>query len=260
MTPTMAETKTQAPVPVLSVRGASKTFAGIRAVDGVDLRVMTGERRAVIGPNGAGKTTLFNLITGTLGSDAGTIEMFGHKVTRYSVRRRANLGLGRTYQISNLFPELTVEESLVLAANPRKVPNLLRPWKAFAPWRDRAAQVAEEVGLQDRLQARVRDLSHGEQRQLELAMALAPAPRLVMMDEPAAGLSPSERRLMAGLIRKLDKQVTVVLIEHDMDLVLTLMECITVMHQGRVIAEGPPEAISADERVQEVYMGKWDDA
>jgi branched-chain amino acid transport system ATP-binding protein len=222
------------------------------------MNVQPGERRAVIGPNGAGKTTLFNLITGVIPSDSGTISMFGKNVTRQSVRKRANLGLGRTYQISNLFLELTVEESLILAANPQKVPSLVMPWQRMTPLRETVAGIAEQVGLQDRLQAAVRDLSHGEQRQLELGMAVAPSPRLIMMDEPAAGLSPSERALMMRLIRNLGKEVTVILIEHDMDIVLNVTEWITVMHQGQVIAEGSPETIRADQRVQEVYMGEWD--
>jgi branched-chain amino acid transport system ATP-binding protein len=251
-------TETATPTPILSVRGTSKSFSGVRAVNQVDMNVQPGERRAVIGPNGAGKTTLFNLITGVIPSDSGTISMFGKNVTRQSVRKRANLGLGRTYQISNLFLELTVEESLILAANPQKVPSLVMPWQRMTPLRETVAGIAEQVGLQDRLQAAVRDLSHGEQRQLELGMAVAPSPRLIMMDEPAAGLSPSERALMMRLIRNLGKEVTVILIEHDMDIVLNVTEWITVMHQGQVIAEGSPETIRADQRVQEVYMGEWD--
>lgn len=240
---------------VLEVRQLSKAFAGVRAVDGVDLTIRRGERRAIIGPNGAGKTTLFNLVTGVLHVDAGRVTLLGHDVTRALVRSRANLGLGRTFQISSLMLELTVEENLVLASNSSKLPTPFKSWRSLAAVRERARSVAEQVGLSPRFNDLVKSLSHGEQRQLELALALAGDPQVIMLDEPAAGLSPTERQLVMHLIDALDPNLTVVLIEHDMDVVLNLMQSITVLHQGRVIAEGPPGTISNDTRVQEVYMG-----
>ncbi len=239
----------------LEVTNAHKAFSGIRAVAGVTLEVPAGQRRGLIGPNGAGKTTLFNLITGTLGMDSGSITLFGHDVSRRPVHHRANLGLGRTYQITNLFLDLTVEENLVLAANPRKLPGIFAPWRNLRPVRDRASEVAEQVALAEKLDAPVRDLSHGEQRQLELGMALAPHPRIVMMDEPAAGLSPTERNNIVSLIGGLDRGITVLLVEHNMEVLLGLTDVVTVMHQGRIIAEGTPAEISREKAVQDIYMG-----
>lgn len=239
----------------LRVDNVSKAFAGVKAVAGVTIEVPAGQRRGLIGPNGAGKTTLFNLITGVIRLDSGSISLFGQDVTRRSVQYRANQGLGRTYQITNLFLELTVRENLVLATNPNKVPTALTPWRRQADVCYRAAAVAEQVMLSDKLDVVVKDLSHGEQRQLELGMALASQPRLIMMDEPAAGLSPTERHHMMTLIEKLDPNVTILLIEHDMAFVLGLTEVVTVMHQGQVIAEGTPEAIRRNGYVQDVYMG-----
>ena len=239
----------------LKVVNARKAFSGIHAVAGVTLEVPAGQRRGIIGPNGAGKTTLFNLITGTLAMDSGTITLFGFDVSRRPVHHRANLGLGRTYQITNLFLDLTVEENLVLAANPRKLPDFFIPWRNHRSVRLRASEVAEQVALADKLETPVRDLSHGEQRQLELGMALAPQPRLIMMDEPAAGLSPTERHHIVSLIGGLDPGITILLVEHNMEVVLGLTDVVTVMHQGQVIAEGTPAAISQEEAVQDIYMG-----
>ncbi len=239
----------------LEVVNASRAFSGIRAVAGVTLAVPTGQRRGIIGPNGAGKTTLFNLITGTLTMDAGTITLFGKDVTRRPVHHRANLGLGRTYQITNLFLDLSVEENLVLAANPRKLPGALAPWRRQRSVRARAGAVAEQVALDHKLATPVRDLSHGEQRQLELGMALAPEPRLIMMDEPAAGLSATERHHIAALIGGLDRSITILLVEHNMEVVLGLTDVVTVMHQGSIIAEDTPTAISQEKTVQDIYMG-----
>ncbi|TVR85799.1 MAG: ABC transporter ATP-binding protein [Trueperaceae bacterium] len=242
----------------LEVVNASKAFAGIQAVAGVTLAVPAGQRRGIIGPNGAGKTTLFNLITGTLAMDAGTITLFGRDVSRRPVHHRANLGLGRTYQITNLFLDLSVEENLVLAANPRKLPDFFAPWRSQRSVRARAGDVAEQVALGDKLDTPVRDLSHGEQRQLELGMALAPQPRLIMMDEPAAGLSGTERHHIMALISRLDRSITILLVEHNMEVLLGLTDVVTVMHQGQIIAEDTPAAISQEKTVQDIYMGTLD--
>jgi branched-chain amino acid transport system ATP-binding protein len=224
----------------LSVTGVSKSFGGVHAVRSASLIVPVGERRALIGPNGAGKTTLFNLITGELPADEGRIELFGADITRKSIQQRAKLGLGRTYQISKLFLELTVEENLFLAgsANKKLEFHFTKPWHDYTDMRDWAYQVAEQVGLADHLRDKVAEISHGLQRQLELGMAIAMRPRLVMLDEPAAGLSPSERVILTHLIKGLPGDVTLILIEHDMEVVLDIADQITVLYRGAVLAEG----------------------
>lgn len=241
----------------LTAEGLAKSFGGVRAVQALDLAIGIGERRALIGPNGAGKSTLFNLLTGELRADGGRIHIFDKDATHRSVRARARLGLGRTYQISQLFPSLTVEQSLFLAgaADAGIAFNLWRRWRGYRDKLSWAAEVAGRVGLSEQLGALVRELSHGQQRQLELGMALAMRPRLVMLDEPAAGLSPAERQILVRLIRALPADVTLVLIEHDMDIVLQVAGRITVLHRGQVIADGAPADIRADAEVQRVYLG-----
>ena len=241
----------------LTVTGVSKSFGGVHAVNKASLAVPLGERRALIGPNGAGKTSLFNLIAGELGVDEGQIEIFGTNITKKSVQERARLGLGRTYQISQLFLELTVEENLFLAgaANRGLEFRFLKRWRDYRAERDWARHVAEQVGLADYLDQRVAEISHGLQRQLEVGMAIAMRPRLIMLDEPAAGLSPSERLVLTDLIRALPGDVTLVLIEHDMEVVLDIADQITVLHRGTVIAEGTPAEIKGNHEVQEVYLG-----
>jgi branched-chain amino acid transport system ATP-binding protein len=241
----------------LVVTSVSKHFGGVQAVRSVNLAVTEGERRALIGPNGAGKTTLFNLITGELAADEGTIEVFDLDITRKTVQSRAKSGLGRTYQISQLFLNLTVEENLFLAAasNQGMEFSFFEPWQKYAKQRAWVRQVAEQVKLADCLDHQVSMISHGLQRQLEIGMAFAMHPRLIMLDEPAAGLSPSERVVLVGLIKELPRDVTLVLIEHDMEIVLDLADQITVLHRGSVIAEGTPREIRANQEVQNVYLG-----
>jgi branched-chain amino acid transport system ATP-binding protein len=241
----------------LVVNNVSKNFGGVQAVHQVSLVVSNGERRALIGPNGAGKTTLFNVITGELIADEGRIKIFDEEITRKSVQQRSRLGLGRTYQISQLFLKLSVEENLFLAsaANRDKEFKLWGPWHKHRTELDRAEEVARQVGLSLYMNARVSELSHGLQRQLELGMAIARQPRLIMLDEPAAGLSPTERVILTSLIKELPRTVTLILIEHDMEIVLDLADSITVLHRGSVIAEGSPEEIKANQDVQNVYLG-----
>jgi branched-chain amino acid transport system ATP-binding protein len=245
----------------LLVTSVSKSFGGVQATRSVNLAVPVGERRALIGPNGAGKTTLFNLITGELKPDAGRVEIFSNDITKKSVQARARLGLGRTYQISQLFLALSVEQNLFLAgvANRKMEFNIFKLWKKNVPEREWARQVAEQVGLVDYLDEKVKDLSHGLQRQLEIGMAIAMRPRLIMLDEPAAGLSPSERVILTGLIKALPRDVTLILIEHDMEIVLDLADSITVLDRGSVIAEGTPSEIRTNELVQKVYLGSSHD-
>ena len=234
-----------------------KAFGGLRAVDGVSLAVEPGERRALIGPNGAGKTTLFNLIAGALPVTHGTITLFGRNVTRAAAHRRAWLGLARTFQISNLFPSLTVLENCLLAVQ-ALTPARLAMHKALAGYRDlhdRARRTLEAVGLADKARTTVRELSHGEQRQLEIGLALAGAPKLLLLDEPTAGLSPAESRHMAQLLATLDPAMTVLIIEHDMDIALEIARHVTVLHYGRVIADGTRDEIRAHPMVREIYLG-----
>jgi branched-chain amino acid transport system ATP-binding protein len=241
----------------LSLAGVSKAFGGLRALDGVSLEVRPGERRAIIGPNGAGKTTLFSLISGEQPVTAGRIALFGRDVTRLPPYRRAALGLARTYQITNLFPRLTVLENCVLAVQ-ALTPVKLHLHRSLARYPDlfaRARAVLGAVGLDAQEGEVVRNLSHGEQRQLEIALALAASPRLLLLDEPTAGLSPAESQTMTALLKTLDAGITLLVIEHDMDVAFALTERITVLHYGRVVADGLAREVQANPLVQEVYLG-----
>ncbi len=226
-------------------------------MDGVDLTVRRGERRAIIGPNGAGKTTLFNLISGELGVSSGAIHLFDRDITDLPPHRRAALGLARTFQITNLFPSLSVLENGLLAVQglTRAKFAMLRPLGRFPRLRERALAAVRAVGLESRAETTVKNLSHGEQRQLEIALALAGQPRVLLLDEPTAGLSPAESQLMADLLQRLDPAMTVLIIEHDMDIALQIALHVTVLHYGRVIADGPREEIKADPLVREIYLG-----
>jgi len=244
-------------VQALRLTGLSKVFGGLHAVAGVDLSVRPGERRAIIGPNGAGKTTLFNLISGDLMPSGGRIVLFGHDVTRLPSFRRAALGLARTFQITPLFPSLSVLENMLLAAQALERTKLMfhRPLGSYGHLYARARAVLESVDLAGKEGETVKKLSHGEQRQLEVALALAGKPRLLLLDEPMAGLSPAETHDMTELLRKLDRSMTLLIIEHDMDVVLDLAENIAVLHLGRKIADGSKEAVRANREVQEIYLG-----
>jgi branched-chain amino acid transport system ATP-binding protein len=241
----------------LRLEGVTKHFGGLCAVDGVGLEVQPGERRALIGPNGAGKTTLFNLIAGALPVSSGRITLFGRDVTGASAHHRAAQGLARTFQITNLFPDLTVLENALLAIQAHTSSRfaMLRPARAFADLQSRARATLDSVGLAGITDATVRNLSHGEQRQLEIGLALGGRPRLLLLDEPTAGLSPAESRLMAELLRRLDPAITVLMIEHDMDIALELSPRVTVLHYGCVIADGSRDEVRADPQVKEIYLG-----
>jgi branched-chain amino acid transport system ATP-binding protein len=233
-------------------------FGALRAVDGVTFAVRAGERRAIIGPNGAGKTTLFNATTGVIRPTRGRIMLGERDITRLPPHRRAALGIARTFQITNLFPTLTVSDNIALAvrALSRSKFSFFGSARLDAKEAARIDAMLAAVRLAGRADSTVSDLSYGEQRQLELALALAADPRLLMLDEPAAGLSPAERTMVAGIIHALPRDLTLILIEHDMDLALGLVDRVTCMHEGRVLAEGPPDAIRHDARVQEVYLGR----
>jgi branched-chain amino acid transport system ATP-binding protein len=243
--------------PVLRVRGVSKRFGGVLAVSGVDLEVAAGERRAVLGPNGAGKTTLFNLIAGAEQPTAGSIELFGADVTALGAPQRARRGLARTFQTSRLLSGLSVADNLYLAAlgvSGGRL-RLLRGGRD-AQARQRARDAAERAGITARLTTPAGDLSHGEQRQLEIGLAFAAQPRILLLDEPAAGLSRAERQHLTRLLLSLDREVTLVMIEHDMDVALSVAEWVTMMHEGAVITEGTPAQIRADQRVHDLYLGR----
>jgi branched-chain amino acid transport system ATP-binding protein len=240
----------------LVLEGVTRAFGALRAVDDVSLSVAAGERRAILGANGAGKTTLFNAITGDFPATAGRIRFFDEDVTGLPPYERIRRGLRRTYQSSLLFRELSVRDNVFLAVrgvNSGRF-SFLRPRRTHASCvatqdlieRVRLTHVADEL---------VNALSHGQQRQLEIAMALAGAPRLLLLDEPAAGLSPAERRELVALLRALPAHMSFVLIEHDLDIALRVVERVTVMHNGRVLKEGTPEQIENDAEVQAIYMG-----
>ncbi len=243
--------------PILRLRGIGRRFGCLHAVRDVDLDVAYGERRAILGPNGAGKTTLFNVISGDFPPSAGTIEFEGEEITQLGPAARAKLGMGRTYQKSRLFPGLSVEDNLYLAVLGVKTGHL-RPVKLRrdAELRERAREIARVVGLEGREETLVGSLSHGEQRQLEVGMARAVNPTLMMLDEPASGLSRGERVALTDLLIQLDASITLILIEHDMDVALRVAERVTMMHDGRVIVEGTPDEIRANQTVHDLYLGR----
>jgi len=240
----------------LELAGVSRSFGALRALDDVTLSVAAGERRAVIGANGAGKTTLFNVITGDFPATAGTVRFFGDDVTGMPVYERIRAGLRRTYQSSLLFRELSVRDNLFLAVRgvARGRMSLVRPRRGSTT-RRAAEELLERVRLADVGDERVSTLSHGQQRQLEIGMALAGAPRLILFDEPAAGLSPGERRDLVALLRALPSHMGFVLIEHDLDIALRVVDRVSVLHNGRLLKEGTPSEIENDAEVQAIYMG-----
>jgi branched-chain amino acid transport system ATP-binding protein len=249
-------TSTDSAAPILRLRGVGRRFGGVHAVRDVDLEVRPGERRAILGPNGAGKTTLFNVISGEFPPTAGTVELFGRDVSREPARKRARMGLSRTFQTSRLFLGLSVEDNLylsVLGVNDGHL-RLVRTRKDNE-LREKGRAMADTVGLGDRLEVLVSELSHGEQRQLEVGMARASDPTLMMLDEPAAGLSRAERVRLTDTLLQLDPSITLILIEHDMDVALRVARRVTMMHEGRVIVEGTPDEIRANELVHELYLG-----
>ena len=246
--------------PKLEVRNASKYFGSLRAVSGVSMAVAAGELRAVIGPNGAGKTTFFNMITGYFPPTTGDILLDGQNINRVSAAKRVKLGMGRTFQITEIFPELTVRENARIAVE-TGLGFSLRAWlngtdkKRVADASDEVLTLANLTAKADRL---VGELSHGDQRSAEIAMALALKPSLLLLDEPTAGMGDEETYQVTGLIRRLhrDSKYTIVLIEHDMRVVFRLADRISVLAEGALLAEGTPTEIAANEHVQEAYLGK----
>jgi branched-chain amino acid transport system ATP-binding protein len=241
----------------LRLERVARRFGGLQAVADFSLTAAAGERIAIIGPNGAGKTTLFNLISGELAPTGGRIELLGRDVTRLPPHRRAALGLGRTYQLTNLFPRLSVLENTLLAVvalcRLRYVP--LWPLAAYRDPFERARALLTPLGLWERRDDPVAELSYGEQRQVEIALAMASDPAVVLLDEPTSGLSAAETRVVHALLQRLPRTITVLLIEHDMGVAFDLADRMIVMHQGRVLAEGTPDAVRRNPRVQEIYLG-----
>jgi branched-chain amino acid transport system ATP-binding protein len=243
--------------PLLELRALSKAFGGLRAVREVSLTLMAGDRKAIIGPNGAGKTTLFNLITGALPSSSGQVLLCGQDVTSWPSHRRTALGMARTFQITSLFPKLTVLDNVLLAIQGRRASKFVM-WRFLSSYReiyDKAHDLLARATFLERKDIEVRHLSHGEQRQLEIVLGLASDPRILLLDEPAAGLSSGESAEMAQFLQRLDPHMAILLIEHDMDVVFDVADDISVLHFGEILESGPTERIRASSKVQEIYLG-----
>jgi branched-chain amino acid transport system ATP-binding protein len=243
--------------PVLELKALSKSFGGLRAVREVDLAVLPGDRKAVIGPNGAGKTTLFNLVTGILPATSGEVLLFGQDVTRWPSHRRAALGMARTFQVTSLFPRLTVLDNVLLAIEGLRRTKFVmwRPLASYHDAQEKAHRLLADAGFLDRRDVEVRYLSHGEQRQLEIVVGLAGDPKILLLDEPAAGLSSGESAEMTKFLGRLDRSLAILLIEHDMDVVFDVADHISVLHFGEVVETGAADRIRASQKVQEIYLG-----
>jgi len=243
--------------PCLVIENLIKDFGGLRAVDNINLTIQPGERRALIGPNGAGKTTLFNLVSGVYTASGGRILYFEKDVTGLPSYHRAALGIARTYQITNLFPSLTVSENILMAcqALERMKFVMFRPLSSYPQLTNKCRDLLEEFYLWEKRNELIKNLSHGDQRQIEVALALAGQPRLLLLDEPTAGLSTAETHSLTFLLKKLDPAITILLIEHDMDVAFEFAEKITVLYQGKLLAEGSKEEIKSNPTVQQIYLG-----
>jgi branched-chain amino acid transport system ATP-binding protein len=244
--------------PTLAVRGLTKRFGGLLASDRIDLDVAAGQTHAIIGPNGAGKTTLIGQLAGDLQPDAGTIRFGGRDVTRLDAPQRSHLGLARSFQITSIFRDFTALDNVALAVQAHRGSSF-RFWRSARDeptLRDPARAVLDLVGLGARAGVLAANLAHGEQRQLEIAMALATEPRLLLLDEPVAGMGLEESQRMVRFLGGLKGRVTIVLVEHDMDAVFTLADRISVMVYGRIIATGTPEDVRANEEVRRAYLGE----
>ena len=245
---------------ILKTKDLRKEFGGLVAVDDVSLQVQEHVLHSIIGPNGAGKTTLFNLLSGSLVPTRGKIFFKGKNITRYPAHKISHLGIGRSFQITNLFPNLTVLENVRLAAQALGEDNF-KFWhnhQHFSAYQERALEVLSQVDMVDEISCPARSLPHGSQRKLELAIILASDPELLLLDEPTAGMAREEIPMLMNVIKSIKSlgTKTIMLVEHKMDLVMNVSDWITVMHQGRVLAEGTPEEIAANETVQSAYLGE----
>ncbi|MFP7753434.1 ABC transporter ATP-binding protein [Thermodesulfobacteriota bacterium B35] len=243
--------------PVLQLAGVGRSFGGLQVCHGIDLALEEGGLHALIGPNGAGKTTLLDIITGLLAADSGRIIFRGRDISRLPVHRRARLGMARSFQVSSLLPSFTVREHLALAvlAGQGSGYRFWRPVASDPALQEPAGELMARVGLMERAGVRVEALAHGERRLLEIAMALATGPELLLLDEPMAGLGPASARELAGMIPRLKASLTILLVEHDMKAVFALADRITVLVRGEVMATGRPEEIRNHGKVQEAYLG-----
>jgi branched-chain amino acid transport system ATP-binding protein len=241
----------------LAIRGLSKSFGGVRAVADVDLEVAPGQVHSLIGPNGAGKTTVFNCVAGALRPDSGRVLLDGCDVTGWPSHRLVTAGMTRTYQVTKIFGELTVYENVALAVRSKSGSNLVmwRGAESSVGVRSEVLAILERLGLAERASVQTDHLAHGEKRVLEIAIAMALRPRMLLLDEPTAGMSSGETEQIAALIRGLTAQATVLLVEHDMDIVLGISDVVTVMTQGSIIATGSPAQVSRNTRVQSAYLG-----
>jgi branched-chain amino acid transport system ATP-binding protein len=243
---------------LLSLDSVCMNFAGVQALRDVSLSIEPGERRAIIGPNGAGKTTLFNIISGEFPPTSGVVTLSGREVTRLTPERMFRLGLARTFQKNSLFLDLTTQENVRLAvqAYQRQGHHWFRPWWSFDAVNRRTQEVLERAGLSSRRHEPAKNLSYGEQRQLEMAIALAGEPALLLLDEPTAGMSVAETTSSVATIGALSRDLTLLIIEHDMDTVFAVADRITVLDHGQVIADGTPDAVRHDAQVRAVYLGE----
>lgn len=242
----------------LELNGVTKQFGGLTAVEDVVLRLGPGDRRGILGPNGAGKTTLFHLITGVLPVTSGQVRLFGQDVTAWTTHKRVALGLARTFQITSLFPKLSVMDNVILAVQGlRKMKMVMfRPLSSFPEVYEKAEMLLTEAGFWEIRDHEVRNLSHGEQRQLEIVLALASDPKVILLDEPSAGLATGESREMAKFLKSLDPKIAILIIEHDLDVIFEVASHISVLHYGKVLTEGPADEIRTDQQVKEIYLGQ----
>jgi branched-chain amino acid transport system ATP-binding protein len=245
----------------LIVTDLSRNFGGLQAVADVSFAVEAGERRLMIGPNGAGKTTLFNMLSGALAVSSGSVVLFGRDITRLPAYARARMGLARTFQITNLFPRLTVLENILLAlqAAADKAVSLHRPMRANHALFHRANGLLDEWDLAAIAGKAAKDIAYGQQRQIDLILAIVARPKVLLLDEPTAGLSAAEVLRVVAMIRSLPREITILMIEHDMDVAFEIADRVTVLHQGRLIAEGNVEAIRNHPQVREIYLGVDDE-
>jgi branched-chain amino acid transport system ATP-binding protein len=241
--------------PILSTEGLTVRFGGLTALDNIDFAVMPGELRAVIGPNGAGKSTFFNCLTGVLRPSSGHIRFDGEEIAGLTPDRVSKKGIARSYQITNILPNATALENARIAAQSRRHGwSLLTHWRRFRDIIDKAEAALDAVGLLAKADVPAANLSHGEQRNLEIAIALATEPKLLCLDEPTAGMSAAETRDTVALVRGIARNLTILIVEHDMDVVMELANRITVLHYGRILAEGTPGEIQRNNQVLEVYL------
>jgi branched-chain amino acid transport system ATP-binding protein len=244
-------------VKALQGLGLTKHYRGVKAVQSVDFELEEGECRVILGPNGAGKTTLFHLLSGVVPPTSGRIFLFGEEITHLPPHARAQKGLARTFQVTSLFPRLTVRQNVLLGAQTRGAKYAVhRPATSYASVVGLVDKMLEDGGLANRRDAPVKSLSYGEQRQLEVIVALASQPRVLLLDESTAGLSEVERTAMTRLLQRLRATISIVLVSHDIDVAFALADTITVMHLGEVLVEGAPDVVRQDPRVTRIYLGE----